>query len=32
MTLTRPTLTLAAAHLAGNALLLFLGYYWLGIG
>ncbi len=32
MTLTRPTLTLAAIHLAGNALLLWLGYYWLGIG
>lgn len=29
---TRPTLTLTAAHLAGNALLLWLGYYWLGLG
>jgi len=32
MTLGRPNMTLAALHLAGNAVLLFLGYYWLGIG
>ena len=30
--MTRPNLTLVAIHLAGNALLLWLGYYWLGIG
>jgi len=28
--MTRPNLTLLALHLAGNALLLWLGYYWLG--
>lgn len=32
MTLDRPNMTLAALHLAGNAVLLLLGYYWLGIG
>jgi len=30
--MTRPGMTLTAAHLAGNAMLLLLGYYWLGIG
>ena len=30
--MTRPNLSLLGLHLAGNALLLLLGYYWLGIG
>jgi hypothetical protein len=30
--MTRPGLTLFAAHLVGNAALLWLGYYWLGVG
>ena len=30
--MTRTDLSLVALHLGGNALLLWLGYYWLGIG
>ncbi len=30
--MTRATRTLCLFHLAGNALLLWLGYYWLGVG
>ncbi|SPE31465.1 conserved membrane hypothetical protein [Candidatus Sulfopaludibacter sp. SbA6] len=30
--MTRPNLSLVALHLGGNALLLWLGYYWLGTG
>ena len=30
--MTRPNLSFVAVHLVGNALLLLLGYYWLGIG
>ncbi len=30
--MSRSTVSLFAAHLIGNALLLWLGYYWLGIG
>ena len=30
--MSRPLRTLCLAHLLGNAVLLWLGYYWLGLG